>query len=98
MSTAQIYGKHGMLQYDDDYKEMPENYFQCERCRKEDHKDFMMFFYSKKQGIRKRQIKPASVCDDCWEKYYDFYEDDYDLSEETRDKIKRSREMLNVKC
>jgi hypothetical protein len=78
MSTAQITGSSGLLEYSDGYNMKPDD-DQCERCQEIYNKNFMTYFKHKNlYRQKKNNFNPHVVCNDCWERYYaGFYEDDF---------------------
>ena len=72
MSTSQITGRNGVLQFapDDSYKPDPnKGLIQCESCEKYFAEDFMIDVKLCNGKLTK------TVCLDCYERKYDFYDE-----------------------
>lgn len=73
MSTSQIYNK-GLVRYSPETEPLSYDHEQCQRCLEIGARKHYTYFRSKNTNSN---ALLAIVCKDCWEKYYEFYSEDY---------------------
>ena len=72
MSTDQITGNNGMLEYAPE----EDNNENCERCGK------IIYEIVHLEYTRNGMLKTMVVCQKCYDEYYEFYSDNYFLMKE----------------